>query len=141
MGKRVLEGVLDIREQARFVEKLRDLQVREAPAQGEFGLAVQRLEQRKRNVLADDRGRFQQLFLLTRQPVDACRENRLHRRRHLDGFDGPCQTVGAALANQLFGLHQRLDALLQEERIPLGALDEKLLERLQACIASQKRVQ
>ncbi len=127
VGKRVLEGVLDIREQARLVEKFHDLQVREALAQREFGLAVQRLEQRQRNVLADDGSRFEQLLLLTWQPVDACREYRLHCRGHLDGFDGFRQTVGAALANQLFGLHQRSDALLEEERIPLGALDEKLL--------------
>ena len=37
----------------------------------------------------------------------------------------PRQPVGAALADQRPGLDQRPDALLQEERVALGPLDQQ----------------
>ena len=40
------------------------------------------------------------------------------------------QAVGAALADQRAGLDQRADALLQEERVALGPLDQQRLQRL-----------
>ena len=39
---------------------------------------------------------------------------------------GPRQPIGAALAGQRAGLHQRPHALFQEERVALGALDQQL---------------
>ena len=46
------------------------------------------------------------------------------------------QPVGAALAGQHAGLHQRPDALLEEERVALGPLDQQALERLRAPASS-----
>ena len=40
------------------------------------------------------------------------------------------RTIGAALADEGFGFHQRADALLEEEGVALGALDQQSFERL-----------
>ena len=42
------------------------------------------------------------------------------------------QAIDAPLAVERFGFHQRSDALLQEERIPLGARNQELLEGLRS---------
>ena len=75
------------------------------------------------------------------QPVDACRQYRLHRRRHLDGRQGVRQPIGARLTHQHPGLHQGAHALFQEKGIALGARDEQLLERRQAGVRPQQGVE
>ena len=90
---------------------------------------------------ADDRRGLQQPLLLRRQPVDARRQHRLHRGRHLDRRERLRQAIGAPLADQHLRLHQGADALLQEEGVALGALDQALLERLQAGIVPQQGLQ
>ena len=52
-----------------------------------------------------------------------------------DARDGLRQPIGAALADQHAGLDQRADALLEEERVALGPLDQQALERLEARVA------
>ena len=51
------------------------------------------------------------------------------------------QAVGAALADQRAGLDQRADALLQEERVALGPLDQQRLQRLDGRIVAEQRGQ
>ena len=51
------------------------------------------------------------------------------------------QAIGPRLADQHPGLHQGPHALLQEEGIALGALDQELLERRQAGIVPQQGLQ
>ena len=49
------------------------------------------------------------------------------------------QPIGAPLPDQHPGLHEGLDALLQEEGVPLGPLDQHPLERRQARVLTQER--
>ena len=51
------------------------------------------------------------------------------------------KTILAALAEQNFCFNQSPDTFLQEKRITFGALDQKLLQRLQACVVSQYRLE
>ena len=95
--ERVLEGVLQVREELRLVEELRFLQMGEPAPQGLLRLLRDRRQQRVGHVLADHRGRLQQLLLLWRQPVDARRQDRLHRRRDLQRLHRPRQPVRSAL--------------------------------------------
>src|SRR5216684_4633515 len=82
--ERVLEGVFEIRKEARLVKELGGLEVAEPPSQV-FLCKLGNLEQEsERHVFADDRGRLEQPLVLWRQAVDAGRQNRLHRRRHLN---------------------------------------------------------
>ena len=96
--ERVLEGVLQVREELRLV--VRD-----------------RRQERVGHVLADHRGRLQELLLLVRQPVDPRCQDRLHRRRDLQRLHRPCQMVCSPLSYQRSRLHQRPHRLLQEERV------------------------
>ena len=84
MGEGVLERVLEVREAAGLVEELGGLQRFESAAErlvGDFG---DRLEQRERDVRADDGGDLEETLVLRRQPVDARRQDRLDRGRNQD---------------------------------------------------------
>src|SRR5262249_20349618 len=83
MGERMLEGVLDIWKEARLVEELGGLEVGEPPANALLGHVRDRVEQRQRHVLPDDGGGLEEALLLDRQSIDACRKDRLGRRRDL----------------------------------------------------------
>ena len=84
---------------------------------------------------------WQETLLLGRAPVNAGREHRLHRRRYLDGLAGTAPGGRPPAPRQRAGLHQGADALLQEEGIPFGTLDEEGLEGCQAGVAPQERVE
>ena len=101
VGERVLEGVLEVGEEARLVEELGGLEVGEAVgAARPSGSSAIACEQGDGHVLADDRGGLEEALVLRRQPVDARRQDRLHRRRDLDGVRRLRQPVGAALARR-----------------------------------------
>ena len=114
------------------------MQVGEAAAQGVLGQIGDGRQQREGHILADDRGRLEQPLLLRREAVDAGRQNRLHGARHRDGRERPAELVAAALADQHPGLHECPHALLEEEGIALGPLDEEALERAQVGAASEQ---
>ena len=84
----VLEGVLALGEEPRLVEELGRLEVRQTAMQVVFGQLGNGLQQRQGHLCADDRGGLEQALLLRRQPVDARRQDRLHRGRHLDRRQG-----------------------------------------------------
>ena len=88
--------------------------------------------------MADDRRGLEQPFLLGREAVNAGREDRLDGGRDLNSRESFRQAIGAAFADQGLGLHQGPDALLQEEGVPLGPLDQKLFERLERAVGSQE---
>jgi hypothetical protein len=83
MREGVLEGVGALGKQAGLVEKLRRLQLRQAAVQRLVGRVGDGVQQRPGYLGADDRSGLQQAFVLRRQPVDARRQQRLHRGRHL----------------------------------------------------------
>ena len=74
------------------------------------------------------------------KPVDARRQHRLHRGRHLDTRERLGQAVGPLAADQHLRFHQGAHTLLQEERVALGALDQALLERREAGVVPQQGV-
>src|SRR5207245_5342208 len=51
------------------------------------------------------------------------------------------ETVSTHRPDQRLGLHQSPHALLEKERVPFGALDQRLLERLQVGGVAKKRVE
>ena len=125
MGEGVLEGVGGLGKQAGLVEKLRRLEVRQATVQRFVGRVGDGLQQRPGHLGTDDRGGLEQAFVLRRQPIDARRQQRLHRGRDLQGVERLCQTIGAPLPDQHPGLHQGAHTLLQKEGIALRAGDQE----------------
>src|SRR5262249_2706884 len=97
------------------------------------------MEQDKRHVLADDRGRLEQLFVLRREPVDSGRQNDLDGCWNLDGLDRASQIVRAALTRERTRLLQRPDALLDEEGVP--SFHERPLEGRQGRVVAQESAQ
>src|SRR5262245_29373503 len=77
----VLERVLEIREQAGFVEELCGLKTSKRRAQRLLVLLGDGSEKRKRHVLPDHGGRLEQSLVVRREPVDAGSEDRVHRWR------------------------------------------------------------
>src|SRR5207249_11854389 len=128
MRQRMLEGVLDLREEVRFVEELGSLKVRETATEIPFVILDDGLEQSERYVLADHGGSLDQALLRRWEPVDAPGQQRLHRRRDLDRQGILDHAVAAALARDGTSLHQRPDTLFEEEWVALGPFDQQTLE-------------
>ena len=137
----MLEGVFLLGEQAGLIQELRRLEVRQAAVQRCLGQVRNGLEQRQGHLGANDGRGLEEPLLLRRQPVDACRQHRLHRGRHLNGRQRLRQAVGPRLAHQHPGLHQGAHALLQKEGVALGARNQELLEGCQAGIIAQQGLQ
>ena len=84
---------------------------------------------------------WRSVLVLRRQPVDARRQDRLHRRRHVDGLRGLHEPVRAALAREHPVVHEAPHALLEEERVALGPREEEPLEGLEAGVAPEQGLQ
>ena len=141
VGQGMLEGVLALGKEARLVQELGRLQVRQATVERCLGQLGNGLEQGQGHLRANHGSRLEEAFRLGRQPVDAGRQHRLHRGRHLNGRQRLRQAIGSRLADQHPGLHQGAHALLQKEGIALGARDQELLERRQAGVIPQQGLQ
>ena len=137
----VLEGVLAFREEACLIEELGRLEVREATMQNLLRQFGNGLQQRQGYLDADDRRGLEQALLLRRQAVDACRQHYLHRGRHLDRGYRLGQAAGTRRTDERPRLQQGADALLQEEGIAGGAGNQELLQRHQAGVLAQQRLQ
>jgi hypothetical protein len=70
------------------------LEVREATVQLILMYLSNGLQERERHVLADNGGALQYVLLLGRQPIHAGRQDRLHRRGHLQARQSLRQAVG-----------------------------------------------
>ena len=81
------------------------------------------------------------LGLVVCSAVDACCQHGLHRGRHLNGRQRLRQPMTPGLTHRHPGLHQGAHALLQEERVALGALDEQGFERRPAGVIPQQGMQ
>ena len=128
----------DLGEQTRLVEELGGLEMVEAQAEHLLWHLGHGLEEPQGHLGADDGGGLQELFLLRRQPVDARRQDRLHRGRYLDTRKPSGQAIGPLLTDQPLRFHQGPHALFQKEGVALGALDQALGERLQTDIVPQE---
>ena len=96
------------------------------------------LEQRERHLVPDDRCRLEQPLVLGQEPIDPSCQDGLNGGRDLNRPERFHQAMGSAFADQGLGLHQGPHALLEEEGIALGPLDEKLLERLECAVGTQE---
>src|SRR5262249_47198675 len=120
----MLEGVREIREEPRLVEELSGLQVAQAAPDSPLRSFGDRLKKRQRHILADDGGGLEKPFVLGREPVNARGQDRLGRRWNLQRGERPRQMVSASLAGKGLHLDQCPNALLEEEGIALGPLDQ-----------------
>src|SRR5262249_40069216 len=100
MSQGVLESVLDIWVKAGLVDEFSALQIVQLTRQALVRHVGDRGEQRKRNVLADDRGGLKQAFVLRGKPVDASRQNHLHCGGDLYRLDRLCLAVLSTLPRQ-----------------------------------------
>src|SRR5215471_16944541 len=116
----MLEGVFEVREDARLVQELGGLETTQSPTQVVLGRVRNGLEQREGHILANDRGGLEQTLVLGRQAIDAGGEDGLRRRRDLPGLRGLGDPVRPTLPDKHLGLDERADALLQEEWVSLG---------------------
>jgi hypothetical protein len=95
----VLEGQLQLREEADRVEQLGSLEPREAGLK----LGVRRfrdtLEKHERDVLPDHGGRLEQALVFGRQPIDSSGQDRLDGGRYPDSLDRAGQAIAAALVD------------------------------------------
>ncbi len=121
----MLEGVFEIGKEPELVNEFGGLKAREAAAQILIGTIGDAREERLRHVLADDRGRLQELLVFGLQAVDARGDDRVNRAGYLDPDRVLAEAIGAALADEDPGVDQRAHALFEEERIALRAFDQE----------------
>ena len=114
MRQRVLEGVLEVWKELGLVYELRGLQTRQATPEIVLRQLGDREQQRPGQILADHGRRLEQALVVRGQAIDARRQNRLDRGRHLDRAGILHQAVRAAVADQDLRLHERAHALLEK---------------------------
>jgi hypothetical protein len=131
------EGVLEIGEEPALVEELGGLEGPEPATEDLLGRVGDRLEQGEGHVLADDGRRLQEPLVLGREPVDARGQDGLGRGRNLEALGRLRQAIRPPLARQDPRLDERPDALLEEERVPLGSLDQEPLEGLDGRVVAE----
>ncbi len=137
----VLEGVFVLGEQARLVEELGRLEVRQAAMQRRPRAARQWPAAAARAPPCQSPRRSGGGVSPPGQAVDARRQHRLHRGWHLKAGERLRQAIGPRLAHQHPGLHQGAHALFQKEGIALGARNQELLERRQAGVVPEQGLQ
>ena len=137
----VLEGVGQSGNRQCLVEEFGGLQARETLMQRLLGHVGNGLQQGPGHLGADDCGGLEQALVLRWQAVDAGRQHRLHRGRHLDCQQRLRQMIGPRRADQHPGFHQGADALLQKEGIAAGAGDQEGCERRQTGVVPQEGLQ
>src|SRR5262249_34109575 len=139
--QRVLEAVFELREETRLIEEFSGLETPETATQIALLLPKESLEQRHRDVFADDGARLQHAPLVRRQAIDAPGEQHLHRWRDLNRRNVCRQAVGSGISGESSGLHERSNAFLEEERVAFGAIDQQALERREHCAVTQERLE
>src|SRR5499433_2487019 len=132
--QRVLEGVFEVREEARLVEELGGLKMTQSPAQVVLGRVGNGLQQREGHILPDDRGGLEQTLLLGRQAIDAGGEDGLRRRRDLPRLRSLGYSVCPTLPDEYLRLDERPHTFFEEERVPLGATNQGPPERFEGRI-------
>ena len=137
IGQRMLEGVLGLREEARLVEKLRGLKAGQPGPERILWQLGDGEQEGERHITSHNGRRLEQALIFRREPVDACREHGLYGDWYITFRQSPREPVGAPGAREDLSLDQTPDALLHEERVPLGPFDEQALERTKTRLLSQ----
>src|SRR5262245_15689195 len=141
MGECVRERVFQLWEKARLIQKFGGLELREPRANLIRRETGDRVEQIERHVFADDGGDLQEQLAAHRQAVDTRGQDRLHRGRDLYHLERLGEPVGTLLADENVRLGQGSYAFFEEEGITLRTVGQKLLERAQTGLVSQKHPQ
>ena len=107
--------------------------MRKATGQDVLGQFGDGLQQRQGHVHADDRGGLEEVLLLRRQLVHACREHRLDGVRHHEGWrmvalghDGPRQLLQKEGIARRFPDNLLLQRVCEGRRLPHGLHDHRL---------------
>src|SRR5262245_27027360 len=128
----MLERVLHLREERRFVEEIRCDQRSETGDKMVPGDRRDLSQYRLRNFLSDHGGRLQHFLLTLRKAVDSRGENRLDRSREREILHWTSQPIAPPSASEASILREGLRRLLDEERIaacPVPDRDSKAAER------------
>ncbi len=127
--ERVVKGVLDLWKQARFVQELAGLQVRQSRSKLLTGHIHDARKQIVWDIHPDHGGGLKKKLVLRRQTVQARSKYGLYRVRDSDCGQLSRQRIGAPASLQYFGFDQRSHYLFQKERITAGVLDQHVLDR------------
>src|SRR5713226_361996 len=96
------------------------------------------LEQSERHVLAHDGGGLEELLVPVGEAVNAGGEDGVDRGRHLEARDRADKPILTALARESSRFNQGADALLQEQRVALGTVDQEPLEGLESRVVPEQ---
>ena len=114
MRQRMLECVLRLGNQARLVQELGRLKAREALEQQISIDSCYSQQPFQRDVSANNRSGLQQTLLCRGKAIDPGSQNRLHRRRDLERLDRSVRSVGAQVADERTGVHERTNRLFEK---------------------------
>ena len=139
LGQRVLERVERPRGRAPARRRTRPRPAREArPRAPAVRAPTTRASTGSGNSLPITAAACSTAFSRCAEPVDARREHGLHARRHRRVLDRAREPVGAALALEAAGLDQRLDHLLDEERVARGPLADQLRQPVERGVGAEQ---
>src|SRR5207253_5532477 len=127
LDEEVAEAVRWVREEALLAQQLESNQFSEVVGQRGV-LRREGLEQRERKLASKDGGHLERTLEWVRQPVDAGREQVVHRVRHLSRRWRAPQGQRAAARLEEVLLTQIAGQLLDKERVPLGPLEDERTE-------------
>jgi len=136
--ERMLEGVFEVREDARLVQELGGLKMTQSPTKVVLGRIGDYLQQREGHILPNDRGGLEKTLVLGRQAIDAGGEDGLRRRRDLPRLRGLGYPVRPTRPDEHLRLDERPHTFFQEERVPLGATNQGPPERLEGRILAEQ---
>ena len=131
VGERMLEGVLQVREQPCLIEELGLPQATKPLPQCRHGTVGDRGQDRERHILADYRGGLQQLLVLCREPIDPrCQDRQLLEPRGIpdEGLEKLARALRGAGSRDAAGCGRYSCA--GDARTPGGSRPEAMPPRL-----------
>src|SRR5881628_2753703 len=134
----MLERILRPRGGRDQAQELPFLEVRERRAQIVIAETADRPEERLIELLADDGGGLQHVLERLAESIDARRQEGLHRGGKSEDIDRRRQAIGAALADEAAGRHQRLHHFFGEKRVALGALADAIGKIAERAVRSEQ---
>ena len=122
VGQRMPEAVLDLGMHGFLVDELRTRERREGRGDVPLRALTHGSQHPLLELLPDDRGDLQSVLLAFGEPIDACREHGVHRRRDDHVPHRPDQAIRPLRSDEVSALAQRLDHFLDAEGIARCAL-------------------